>query len=177
MPRESSAPPSPENLYAPAHGAAWPMGSNAGTAMLHALGQPTVHWLEQTLAVHVCAFKAGSAALHAATEGVAHATGARQLLEIRDTLLAVSIEEQLRWQTGMLDAWHALQRDLVGPWGGQATAAVQEWAALMGLASGLPPGTEMPVPAAQATPALGDEAWRQWQALWKLWPASPETSR
>ncbi|NML17664.1 hypothetical protein [Azohydromonas caseinilytica] len=172
MPREPLAQPSDRHLPAPVRDEA-----RHGTPALQAAGEPALQWLERSLAAQVSAFKTCTQALQAAADQAVNTTEARKLLEVRDTLLAIGLEALSRWQTETLDAWYALHHDLAGAWSEQATAALQEWAAMAGVASG--PGLEAPapLPGAQGAQAPGDAAWRQWQSLWALWQTRPEAAQ
>jgi hypothetical protein len=123
-------------------------------------------WMGQTLAAEVEALKKLTEALQAAMNALLEAPDPRRMLEVRDTLLSVVLEELACWQGETIDAWCALQRDLARYTARSAGAATQD---LLESAwwprPPRSPRTEPPSRSVQV-PEAPDAAFKAWQRLW-----------
>jgi hypothetical protein len=98
----------------------------------------------------------------------------QRLLEVRDTLLAVVLEEAARWQNQTIDAWCTLQRDLARHAALSAAVAAEETMDLLWPPSA--PRTMRAQPAwnDESSP-LGDETFKAWERLWLPWVRGADT--
>jgi hypothetical protein len=149
---------------------------NVGVAATEEAAQRVALWMEQTLAAQVEALKKLTEALQAAMNALLEAPDPRHMLDVRDTLLLVVLEELARWQSETIDGWCSLQRDLARYTVRCAGAAAED----------LPqppwwprpprsPKTEPPPRSAQA-PKATDVAFKAWQRLWLPWMLGAEAA-
>ena len=124
-------------------------------------------WLEQVLAAQVLACKRVNESLQAAADGVMNAQDPRQLLDLRDTLLAAVLEDLAHWQSETIDAWCSLQRDLARHTALSAAEAAEE--VMSSLWHPQPPSMMRTQPVQGAKAPAGDETFKAWQRLWLPW--------
>lgn len=76
--------------------------------------QRVAQWLEQSWEAQALAFKTWTEALQSALDPALGTNDMRRMLEVRDTLLAVTLENVARCQYELANTWCSLQRDLAG---------------------------------------------------------------